>query len=79
MPGKNGMGPLGQAPASGQGRGFCTGRNLAESVRACRGRGTRRGLESFCRQNETGELKKEISRLERVLSILKRRLDEKKQ
>ena len=73
MPNRNGSGPLGQGPAGGRGRGFCTDRDSAGGLPSFgRGRGTGRRQGIFCRPpNEVARLKEETACLEETLSGLR--------
>jgi hypothetical protein len=71
MPNRNGTGPLGQGPASGRGRGFCTDRDSTGGLPSF-GRGRGQGI--FCRRsNEVERPQEETARLEENLSSLRRR------
>jgi hypothetical protein len=73
MPNRNGMGPCGQGPASGRGRGLCTDRDSAENPKEfARSRGAGRGI--FCRRpSELERLQKEKNKLETSLAGLRQR------
>jgi len=73
MPNRNGMGPCGQGPASGRGRGLCSDRGSAENPKEFgRGRGADRGI--FCRRPiKLERLQEEKDRLETSLAGLRRR------